>query len=58
VVALFGIDGGTSEVGVDAVLVAGDELGEEMDAVDRRDAAIVRRMWDSVLSVSVVMHAI
>jgi hypothetical protein len=49
--------GRSSDTGEDVVLVAGDELGDEIEAVDSSDAAIVRRMWDSVLRVSMVMQA-
>jgi len=38
--------------------VAGEELGEAMDAVERREAAMVRRRCDSVLSVAVMTHPI
>lgn len=52
---------GSSEVGVvtgeEFVEAAGEELGEEIEAVDRRDAAMVRRMCDSVLRAPVVTHA-
>lgn len=44
------VDEGCSETGV----LAGDEAA---DAVERREAAMVRRMCDSVLSVAVVTHA-
>lgn len=42
--------------GEDDAEAAGEEFGEATEAVDRRDAAIVRRRWDSVLSVAVMMH--
>jgi hypothetical protein len=32
--------------------------GEAMEAVERRDAAIVRRIWDSVERVEVTTHAV
>ena len=51
-------EGKSSEVGVEVVLVAADELGDEMEAVDRRDAAMVRRICDSVLRVSDVAQAV
>jgi hypothetical protein len=36
--------------------VVGEEWGEAIDAVERRDAAIVKRRCDSVLSVAVMTH--
>ena len=44
--------------GEEVLEVAGDEFGEETEAVERRDAAMVRRICDSVLSVAVVTQAI
>jgi hypothetical protein len=38
--------------------VMGVLAGEAMEAVERRDAAIVRRMWDSVERASVTTHAV
>jgi hypothetical protein len=51
-------EGRSSETGVDVVLVAGDELGEEIEAVERSDAASVRRICDSVLRTSFVTQAV
>jgi hypothetical protein len=42
----------------DKVEAAADEFGEDMEAVERRLAARVRRMWDSVLRDAVVTQAV
>lgn len=51
---------GAGEDGV-GVSLAGEVAGEEAEesgAVERREEAIVRRMWDSVDRVAVVTHAV
>lgn len=54
--------GGSSDAGEAAreeeAEAAGEEGGEAREAVETRDAAIVRRMWDSVERVAVVIHAV
>jgi hypothetical protein len=42
--------------GDDEAEATGDELGDAMEAVDKRDAAMVKRTCDSVLRVSVITH--
>jgi hypothetical protein len=44
--------------GDDEAEVAGEELGDAMEAVERRDAAIVKRRCDSVLRVCVITHPV
>lgn len=44
--------------GEDVVDAAGELLGDAMEAVEISDAAMVKRMCDSVLSVAVVTHAV
>ena len=37
---------------------AGEEAGEEEGEVERSEAAMVSRIWDSVLKVAVVVQAV
>ena len=50
--------GGRARVGVGTPSLPGVLVGDAMGAVERRDAAIVRRMWDSVERVAVTTHAV
>jgi hypothetical protein len=49
--------GGRDLVGFDGCSFWGVLPGEAMDAVERRDAAMVRRMWVSVDRVADTTHA-
>ena len=49
--------GVSSVTGEEAAEEAADEFGDAMGVVERREAAMVRRMCDSVERVSVVRHA-
>jgi hypothetical protein len=59
-VGVFVISGGDSVVGEVAgeeeAEAAGEVGGVAIDAVERREAAMVRRRCDSVLRVAVMMH--
>lgn len=64
-VGLLDASGGSEETGEAAaddvgeglVELAAEELGDETEAVERRDAAMVRRMCDSVDRVAMVTQA-
>jgi hypothetical protein len=49
--------GGSVRLGSEGSSFMGVLAGDATDAVDRRDAAIVRRMWDSVERAEVTTHA-
>jgi len=49
---------GGSARDVDGSSLDGVVAGVATEDVERRDAAIVRRRWDSVLRVADVMHAV
>lgn len=50
--------GGSARFGLGSCSVWGVLVGDAMEAVERRDAAIVRRMWDSVERVADTTHAV